>query len=491
MKSRLVILFLNIALILPAQSGDYNSSTSEDKHWVMVWSDEFNYEGFPDPDKWSYDLGNVGWVNDELTYYTRQNKKNVYVENGELIIRAQKEKLRGADYTSGCINTKYNGDWKYGRIEVRAKFSTGRGILHSIWMLPRDNLYGIWPASGEIDIMEHVGFDPGMIYSAIHNSAYNHVNHRNKSQWKYIESLHDNFHIYSVEWTPEKIDFLVDGEVYFTYEKKDKTAKVWPFDKEFYLLFSSSVGGVWAGIHGIDDSIIPSEMKIDWVRVYQYELKQQSYKIHKDTSFNGDVKYMPDNESYTQGQKVVVEAIPDDGYVFSRWEGSVQGNTNPLSFDIYRNMKIAPVFKKEGEILENSNFSLGRRNWILQLFNRSLASYKENLNEINVVIYNPGEKPWEIQLNQYDIPLEKGKKYRLSVNIKSDKRRWINFGISRNYPPFRPYVFQRVFIHKSMRSYSFDFRMRYDDDFHSRFFMDLGDSKYKVNIESISLREVN
>ncbi|NQU81442.1 MAG: glycoside hydrolase family 16 protein [Bacteroidetes bacterium] len=147
-----------------------NCLAQEPNRLVMVWWDEFNYSGAPDTSKWGYDVGGWGWGNNEEQYYTDQ-LKNSYVENGDLHIEALKE---NDSWTSARLITKNKGDWLYGRIEVRANLPSGRGTWPAIWMLPTDWEYGDWPSSGEIDIMEHVGYEPTTVYGTVHTEAYNH-----------------------------------------------------------------------------------------------------------------------------------------------------------------------------------------------------------------------------------------------------------------------------------------------------------------------------
>ncbi len=240
-----------------------------------IWSDEFNYTGAPDSTKWSYDLGDgcpkvCGWGNNELEYYT-DRLKNVRVENGHLIIEAHKEDFEKKPFTSSRLVSRNNGDWKYGRIEVRAKLPKGRGTWPAIWMLPTDWEYGGWPASGEIDIMEHVGYSPDSIYGTVHTEAYNHLKGTHIGDQRYIPDSEDAFHIYAIEWTNEKIDFFIDQEKYFTFKNEKATFKEYPFDKSFYLILNIAVGGSWGGKYGVDDSIFPVKMEVDYVRVYDKE----------------------------------------------------------------------------------------------------------------------------------------------------------------------------------------------------------------------------
>ena len=240
----------------------------------LVWSDEFNYKGLPDSLKWGYDIGrgcpqNCGWGNNELQYYTDHNIQNARVQNGKLIIEARKEKVGDADYSSVRLVTKNKGDWKYGRFEIRAKLPKGKGMWPAIWMLPTKWVYGGWPNSGEIDIMENVGYWPDSLLGSIHTGAYNGMRGTQKTKGVNRKDLSSSFHIYAVEWTAESICFFIDNEKYHVFNNSHSGSQAWPFDKEFHLLMNIAVGGNWGGKFGVDDKIFPQKMEIDYVRVYQ------------------------------------------------------------------------------------------------------------------------------------------------------------------------------------------------------------------------------
>ncbi|GCC50267.1 glycoside hydrolase family 16 protein [Chryseotalea sanaruensis] len=236
----------------------------------LVWSDEFNYTGIPDSVKWNYDLGaNNGWGNNEQQAYTRLSK-NVRVEDGHLIIEAHLDSIDGKAFSSSRIVSKHKGDWLYGRIEVSAKLPYGRGTWPAIWMLSTDWEYGGWPASGEIDIMEHVGYNQDSVFGTIHTASYNHIKHTEKSGKVLVHDAAEEFHVYAINWTKDKIDFFVDDQLYYTAARSENdTFKEWPFDKRFHLIMNIAVGGNWGGKMGIDESIWPQKMEIDYVRVYQ------------------------------------------------------------------------------------------------------------------------------------------------------------------------------------------------------------------------------
>ena len=235
----------------------------------LVWSDEFDYAGLPDSTKWSYDTGNSGWGNNELQYYTDKRIKNAEVTKGMLNINVVKENYQGAAYTSARLLSKASGNWKYGRIEVRAKLPAGRGLWPAIWMMPTEQSHGDWPKSGEIDIMENVGYNPDSVFATVHTESYNHVIHTQKTKGLSITDLATAFHVYAVEWSEKKIEIFIDKQKYFHFDNEGTGYKAWPFDIKFHLLLNIAVGGGWGGKMGVDDSIFPRQMQVDYVRVYQ------------------------------------------------------------------------------------------------------------------------------------------------------------------------------------------------------------------------------
>lgn len=240
----------------------------------LVWSDEFNYSGQPDTSKWGYDLGdgcpkNCGWGNNELEWYTADRRENARVENGNLVIEARREKTGSRDYSSARMVTKNRGDWKYGRIEVRAKLPNGRGIWPAIWMLSTGWEYGGWPESGEIDIMENVGYEPDSVFGTVHTKRFNHVIGTQVSGAVFSKTLASEFHTYGLEWNAEKMDFMFDGQVFHTFKNIHEGPNAWPFDRDFHLILNVAVGGNWGGKKGVDASSFPQKMLVDWVRVYQ------------------------------------------------------------------------------------------------------------------------------------------------------------------------------------------------------------------------------
>lgn len=245
------------------------------EEYEMVWSEEFDYEGRLDSTKWTYLIGNgheygiPGWGNGELQYYT-DSLDNVFVHDGILTIKASTEGMNGYGYTSGRIVTKDNADFTYGIFEICAMMPTGLGTWPAIWMLPTDNVYGGWPYSGEIDIMEAVGFETDTVHWNIHTKAHNWGDNRSVGDHDTIENIATEFHRYGVKWLEDRIMFYVDGVHKFTYTPENlNDSNYWPFDQDFHLLLNIAVGGAWGGIQGIQTGDWETTMDVDYIRVYQ------------------------------------------------------------------------------------------------------------------------------------------------------------------------------------------------------------------------------
>lgn len=296
---------------------DYDSLEYE-----LVWSDEFDYEGAPDETKWGYDIGGSGWGNNELQYYTAGD--NVTVKDGTLVIEARKETKGTKEYTSTRLITKGKGDWLYGKIEVCAKLPTGKGTWPAIWMLPTDWKYGDWPASGEIDIMEHVGYDQDKIHGTVHTASYNHSINTQKGKSVKVEGVSEVFHVYTLEWLPDKILISVDGKEYFNFEptkyKENPTSAEWPFDQRMHLLINFAVGGNWGGARGVDDSVYPQQFVVDYVRVYQSPQISEIERVETEVEnplLKADGKVLRDNAG--TGNVVQLKGTNAGGYLFQEF----------------------------------------------------------------------------------------------------------------------------------------------------------------------------
>lgn len=270
MKNYLVILsFFSLLACKETKEDDSIGRNELETEYKLVWSDEFEGAGQLDSEKWAYEIGFIR--NEEEQYYT-DSLKNVRLADGFLIIEAHKEpRQNDASYSSASITTKNLAEWQYGKIEVRAKLAKGVGMWPAIWMLGENWKEVGWPECGEIDIMEHVGFDKDVIFGTVHTEAFNHTIGTEVGKSVFVDSPYEEFHVYAVEWTPEKIDFILDGTVYHQFENVGKTEAEWPFDQPFHLKLNLAVGGSWGGQQGIDESVFPQQMTVDYARVYQLQ----------------------------------------------------------------------------------------------------------------------------------------------------------------------------------------------------------------------------
>lgn len=260
-RPSLLLSFACLLLLLPSASAAQRLDG-----WSLVFSDEFDRAGAPDPSRWGYETGYIR--NGEAQYYTSR-PENVRVEGGHLVIEGRKETYEGYRYTSASVNTQGRFEFLYGRVEVRAKLPDGNGSWPAIWMLGTNRAQARWPACGEIDIMENVGFDPSRIHGSVHTKAYNHVIGTQKTATVTVAKPSEDFHVYAMEWSPERIDVFVDGLKYFTFDNEGKGSDTWPFDKPQYLLINLAIGGSWGGQKGIDDARFPKRYLIDYVRIYK------------------------------------------------------------------------------------------------------------------------------------------------------------------------------------------------------------------------------
>jgi beta-glucanase (GH16 family) len=239
------------------------SSQNKEQKWNLAWSDEFNYTGLPDSKKWVFEEGFVR--NNEPQYYTKGRLQNCRVADGNLVITALKEDFEGAKYTSASINTKGIYGFTLGRIEVRAKLPNGRGVWPAIWTVGTNSDQVGWPACGEIDIMEYWGHNPNSIHANVHTGDYNWTNGNGRGGKIIFEKPWEEFHIYALEWYPDRLDFYFDDTLFYSCKKKGEGIGEWPFIAPQYLLINLAL---ISGEPGIDDSIFPMEYLVDYVRIY-------------------------------------------------------------------------------------------------------------------------------------------------------------------------------------------------------------------------------
>jgi len=272
-----------IALAATAQAQDKPATLGASNHAVNVaiappggsptFADEFSGKRI-DPANWRFDTSRnrAGWYNNERQYYAPANTPaNARVEKGALVIEARREKPKGPDaggqaYTSArIVSTRPMG---YGFYDIRAKLPCGRGIWPALWMLPPN---GSWPAGGEIDILELVGWDPGVVHATLHSAAFNHARGTQRGGSLKMPTACGEWHRYQLDWKPDSITIGVDGRGYMRVDNDQPGGQAaWPFDRPFNLIMNVAVGGDWGGKKGIDDTRFPQSMKVDYVRYWQY-----------------------------------------------------------------------------------------------------------------------------------------------------------------------------------------------------------------------------
>jgi beta-glucanase (GH16 family) len=246
----------------------------EGSDWTLVWSDEFEGSGLPDSTKWNYNVGNWGWGNNEPQYYTNPRIENARQEDGALIIEAHQNDM-GQDWTSARLTTQGKAAFVYGKIEFRAKVPVGRGTWAAGWLLGdsyEDEMS--WPYCGEIDVLECVGFEiddstgDGMNHASCHTRAYYFKQGNQITAQTPVKNMNAQWHTYSIEWYPNVIYALVDGERYYTYDKTADELE-WPFNTPQNIILNLAVGGGWGGAKGIDESWDNHQFIVDYVRVYE------------------------------------------------------------------------------------------------------------------------------------------------------------------------------------------------------------------------------
>lgn len=284
--------------------------------WQLVWSDEFDGEVL-DSTKWSYQTGTganyglVSWGNNERQFYT-DREENLFLANGQLHIVARAEEFVNRGYTSARIRTIDKGDWTYGKFEVRAKLPKGQGLWPAIWMMPTDDVYGTWPQSGEIDIMESLGHETNKSYGSVHYGP-NWPNNQFRTGPITLKkgSFSEDFHVFSIQWIPGRIRFLVDNQFFFQVTPTNLAPYNWPFDQKFHFLLNVAVGGTWPGDPD-STTEFPQEMVIDYVRVYQ---DANLTSIDENSDFPNDYRLGQNYPNPFNPTTNIEFVIPESGHV--------------------------------------------------------------------------------------------------------------------------------------------------------------------------------
>lgn len=347
MKKSLIVLLIsiftsvNLFCAKPISDNGNNKDTGniETSDWKIIWSDEFN-ETKINRNNWTYDIGAQGWGNKELEYYTDRSD-NSWIEDGNLIIKAQKEDYAGSKYTSARLKTQMLQSFTYGKIEARIKMPSQQGLWPAFWMLGISQTDEYWPRCGEVDIMEHINKE-----NVVHGSMHYYVNDRKTEFNKTLSEKSKNiditqYHIYSVQWDKEKIKWFVDNEQYFEQDISNMDT----FHRPFYIILNLAVGGNWPG-NPDKSTVFPSSMYVDYVRVYN----KKSEKNFKDnlqdikngwfTNTSGDKYYLDSNGNPLKG--FIYDGtgwfyFEEDGKMKTGW---LNVNSNQYYLDSNGRMKI-------------------------------------------------------------------------------------------------------------------------------------------------------
>ena len=323
----------------------------------IAWSEEFNYEGVPSSDNWSYEVGtgNGGWGNNELQTYTNR-VDNSYVSDGSLKITAKRENYNGSDYTSARLVSRDKADFKYGYIEISAKLAGGVGSWPALWMMPTDSVYGGWPNSGEIDIMEYQGRNPNYAFSTVHTTK-NHGSGISSGR-KPVKNAETEFHKYAMEWTEDYMIFYYDDVQIHRYNNPKRTSnpeQYWPFDQKFYFVLNVAVGGTLGGT--VANDFQETSMYVDYIRVYKKSLKGidtekpgtvsfNSYNA-SNSSINLDWTDAEDNYGIKQYDVVVngkqVGSTINTNYVIKNLDPNTDYTVQIIAVDYAGNYKVSPA----------------------------------------------------------------------------------------------------------------------------------------------------
>ncbi len=277
-KSRMGSKVLILGMFLLFLGCENDDAQTVARFTTLVWEDNFDVDGAPDPNRWGFDLGDgteqgiPGWGNDELQYYT-DRPENVTVQNGFLLITVRQEDFNGAEFTSARLTTQGLFERAYGRFEARIRVPFGQGYWPAFWLLGNNCDENPWPACGEIDIMENVGDEPTIVFGSVHGPGYSGGDSIGKDYELTDDRFDTGFHVFGIEWSPEFINYYVDGDLYQSITPEDIDEETdgegqWIFDRPFYIILNVAVGGNLPGPPN-DETVFPQTMLVDYVRVYE------------------------------------------------------------------------------------------------------------------------------------------------------------------------------------------------------------------------------
>jgi len=464
------------------------SVTLSAQKYVQVWGDEFNTPGLPDSTKWGYEIGKIR--NAELQYYTSKRMANARIEDTVLVIEARKEKFSGADYTSASIISKGIGDWKYGKIEIRAKVPTGKGTWPALWMMPTYSEYGSWPRSGEIDIMEYIGVEPQKLHYTCHFEGTDGTGHQSSGAGSTIfANPFNQFIKYTMIWTPDKIEWYANDRKFHEYRKQPTfDNRRWPFDKEFYLILNLAYGGSWGGYAGVDDTKLPHKFLIDYVRVFQLQEGESPFKLDINSSTHGKVEVSPKLDFYPENTEVTLTAIPDSGYSFKAW--AHQSGANPYKLIVNKNTTVTPVFYNSKELLSNGEFDKSWNSWSFYVENSQNISYTPSIVDSTFVINitKTTGTDWHVGFQESGLSLKKAN-YKLTFDAWADQSKQLLITVSKNYTDWSAWVTKFQTISTTRKKYELTLNMPLNDN-NVRLYFGVGRFLGKFYIDNISLTQI-
>lgn len=453
--------------------------------WRLVWSDEFEGTGLPDASRWSWDVGGGGWGNSEQEFYTDKRVENARQEGGNLVIEARREPWDTRSYTSARLVTRGKGDWLYGRVEVKALLPTGRGVWPAIWLLPTDWKYGDWPKSGELDIMENVGYDPDRIHSNIHTQAYNHSIGTNKGNNRLVSSPSTNWHVYRLDWYPDRVEYYIDDVVLFTFRNEGTGPAVWPFDQRFHLILNIAVGGSWGGAQGIDDAIFPQTMKVDWVRVYQQDPSGPTTLGTKAVG-QGRIEVTPAKTSWDRTETAQVSAVPATGWTFARWAGG--GSRPDTGVSMSSDRTLEAWFRPAGDLLVDGDFAAGGVAWDgPNYLGTASGTGAKAGGVVTAGVSSGGTERWNVQLLQSGFGLETGRTYRVEFTAKASVARSIDVSVEHDASPWTSHSRRLLELGTEPKVHSWTFRMYGASDPAARMVFNLGLEAGDVTLDDVRL----
>lgn len=435
-----------------------------EKQWTLTWQDEFD-QATIDETKWNFVSGGGGYGNQELQNYTSR-LENARIEDGKLVLEARKENYGGHSYTSAKLETSGKASWTYGKFEIRAKLPVGQGLWPAIWMMPEDmDVYGGWPASGEIDIMESLGHEPGVVYGTLHYG----VEHADTGYGYVLPGggqFSDDFHIFSTEWEPGEIRFYVDGILFavqndwFSIDPQNPDVFTYPapFDRDFYMQLNVAVGGIWPGYPDAS-TVFPQQMQVDYVRVY--ELAEEDYRKTaftrpgpRDTSGTigqGRPPLENGNLIYNGG----FDAAPDVAAGIAGVEHSAYWTFN-----------------------DGTDFGAS-----------ATAAYDNGWMKMDVS--SGGAATYAVQLIQAPVALEMNKTYRVSFKAKSSQARNIEVKLSQGGDGgWTDYGKGNIAISTEPDLYEYTFKMLSNTHFNARLELNVGGATGSVWFDNIVLEKV-